>query len=441
MKKRIGILILFLLTALTAAGCTMQTVEQMYCVPRRSQSFDHVQSAMDMAMVGLEFAAPVSGENQQTVQLADLDGDGEDEYILFARNPSQIPLNILIFDTDEEGKCYLQEVLELQGAAFEKVEYVDLDGTPGLEMIVGRQLSNQLQGNLAVYSFSSGRAHKLMASQYVHFLTSDLDGNNDSELLVIQSGAAGQPGEERAVAISYHFGDDGMERSMEVKLSAPGTSVERILEGQLESGAPAVFVSSAVASDAIATDVLCVQQGKLLSLLSQDSSVMALRNYYVYPSDIDGDGATEIPSLIPMRAVNPYGIPDSQFLISWYSVDQQGGTHDKLYTFHEYGGGWYLELDPAWAERISVDRSGNTYTFYFWQEEQINPDPLFTLYVFTGSDRDQLAGSEGRFPLLRMEGVAYGAELYDTAVRCHVTEEYLKNCFHLIRQDWKTGET
>ena len=440
MKKRIGIPGLFLLAVLLMAGCTMQTVEQMYCVPKRSQSFDHVQSAMDMAMVGLEYAAPVSGENQQTVQLADLDGDGEDEYILYARNASQVPLNILIFDTDAEGRCYLQEVLELQGSAFEKVEYVDIDDLPGLELVVGRQLSDQLQGNLSVYSFVDGRAEKLMSVKYVHFLTCDMDKDKSSELLVIQSGESGQPGEERAVALAYHYGDGEMVRSMEVKLSAPGTSVERILEGRLQDGSPAVFISSAVADDAIATDVLCMKGNKLVSLMNTDSSVMALRNYYVYANDIDGDGVTEMPSLIPMPTLSSYGVPDSQYLICWYSMDTGGNRHDKLYTFHEYGGGWYLKLDPAWADRISVEKSGNAYTFFLWGEEKA-AEPLFTLYVFTGNDRDQQAGSDGRFSLLRKEGVAYGAQIHEAGERCKVTEEYLKTCFHLIRQDWQTGET
>lgn len=213
MKRLLAILSLFLLTALLFAGCTMQTVEQMYCVPRRSQSFDHVQKAMDMAMVGLEYAAPVSGENQQTVQLADLDGDGADEYILFARNPSQAPLNILVFDTDVDGSCYLMDVIELQGTSFQKVEYVEIDGVPGLELVVGRQLSDQLQGSVTVYSFGEGRGQRLLNVGNAHFLTTDLNRDGSSELFIIQSAESVQSGDSRAIASAYCFEDGGMERS------------------------------------------------------------------------------------------------------------------------------------------------------------------------------------------------------------------------------------
>ena len=76
---RISKLLLVLAIALTLSGCAMRTVDQMYALPKRSQAYSNLQSAIDQAMTGLEYAAPSAGENQQTVQQADLNGDGLDE--------------------------------------------------------------------------------------------------------------------------------------------------------------------------------------------------------------------------------------------------------------------------------------------------------------------------------------------------------------------------
>ena len=76
MKKRILLLVLATLTALLFTGCAMRTVEEMYALPKRSEEFNEMQSAIDTAMYGMTYASPHSGENQQTVQMADLDGDG-----------------------------------------------------------------------------------------------------------------------------------------------------------------------------------------------------------------------------------------------------------------------------------------------------------------------------------------------------------------------------
>lgn len=441
MKKRMGLAALFLTTAMLTGGCAMRTVEQMYDVPRRSQSFSHVQSAMDMAMVGLDYASPISGENQQTVQLADLDGDGVNEYVVFARSETRTHLDVLIFDTDEEGNCYLAECIELNGSVFERVEYVDIDGIPGSELVVGRQVSDQVMGAVCVYSFATGRAEKLLSTNYAHFLTCDLDQDRQHEVMIIRPGASGEAGEGRALALRYEYRQGEMERSMEIQLSATADNVKRIVEGKLQDGAPALFVSSVVGDSSIATDVLAVDEGKLRNLVGAGGSVSALRNYYVYATDIDEDGIMEIPSLIPMQSVTARASGESQYLIRWDSLNRKGERQEKRYTFHDYAGGWYLQLDPAWATRISAEKEGNTYLFYLWDQEGVDAEALFTLYVFTGSDRDQAAAQEDRFPLYRKEGTAYAAKLHKAAVGYGLTEEYLQSSFHLIRQDWKTGET
>ena len=77
MNRRIWLLML-LLVVLTFSGCALRTVEDMYCLPKRSEAYNQLQSAIDVAMVGLEYASPESGANRQTVQMAELDGDGSE---------------------------------------------------------------------------------------------------------------------------------------------------------------------------------------------------------------------------------------------------------------------------------------------------------------------------------------------------------------------------
>ena len=161
MKKRILLLIALLFTALLLGGCAMRTVEEMYALPRRSEEFNHLQTAIDAAMEGLTYSAPISGENQQTVQTADLDGDGVDEYLVFASGDSQRPLQVLIFRQNPDGNCSLFQVIQSNGTAFEQVEYVQFDERPGCELIIGRQVSDQVLGSVSVYSFSGGSAMTL----------------------------------------------------------------------------------------------------------------------------------------------------------------------------------------------------------------------------------------------------------------------------------------
>ena len=136
--------VILLLTA-----CNMRTVEDLYCVPKRSEEFTNLQSVMDAAMAGLEYSSPLSGEHQQTVQMADLDGDGEEEYLLFAKGSAEKPLKILIFSGD--GESYeLLDTIESNGSAFDQVEYIRMNDRPGYELVVGCQVSDQVLRSVSV---------------------------------------------------------------------------------------------------------------------------------------------------------------------------------------------------------------------------------------------------------------------------------------------------
>ena len=441
MKKRILLPMLTMLMVLLLTGCAGRTVEDMYALPKRSVEYSHLQTAIDTAMYGMTYASPQSGENQQTVQMADLNGDGTDEIIVFAKGATEKPLQVLIFTQDENGRVRTMETIGSNGLAFEQVEYVDFDEEPGSELVVGIRVGDQVQRSVSVYTFKNGDAELMLMNGYSKFVTCDLDQNGRSELMVLR------PGEEETqwgTAVLYHYGSGQIERSAEMSLSEAPENIRRIMQGKLENRSPAIFIASAVDRDAVVTDVLTIKDNQLVNLaFSSDvnTSVQTLRNYYVYADDIDEDGVVEIPSIIAMKPVSYWSETEEKYLLRWYSFDDNGWEYDKLFTFHNYVGGWYLRLDNSWAGRITVEQFNGVFAFYLWDESYKVATPLFTVYVFTGSSRDEEAVKDGRFALYRSEGIAYAASLSQAAAEYEITEDYLIESFRLIRQDWQTGET
>lgn len=439
MKKKILFLLLSL-TALLLTGCAMQTVEEMYAVPKRSAEYSSLQFAIDAAMVGRTYAAPVSGDNQQSVQMADLDGDGVEEYLVFAMANSDKRLQVLIFRQEEDGACSLWEVIESSGAAFEQVEYIHFDQVPGCELVIGSQVSDQVLRSVSVYSFSKGTAEQLLMVGYSKFLTCDLDGNDRKELMVLRPGEAEAT---RGMAVLYSSRGGQIERSVETELSKEVTHIRRITASKLQDGTPAVFVASSVDEKAIVTDIFALKEGKFTNIsfsTEADTSIQTLRNFYVYAEDIDEDGVLELPSLLTMKAVSHWEDEEEKFLLRWFAMDLDGREVDKLFTFHYYVGGWYVQLDKEWASRVSVEQGSGVYIFYMWNESYQEATPLFTIYVFTGGTRDEDAVKDGRFAVYRTEGVAYAGKLEPAAAEYGITEEYIINSFRLIRKDWRAGE-
>ena len=440
MKKKILLLIGAMLSALLLTGCAMRTIDELYAPPKRSEEYSRLQSAIDIAMAGLEYSAPLTGENQQAVQMADLDGDGVEEYLVFARGNSDNPMQILIFSQLEDGDVQIEEIITSNGSAFELVQYVEIDGKPGLELVVGRQVSDQLMGSVSVYSFSSGRAERLVNAGYSKLMTLDLGGSDQKELLLIQRGESDQA---NAVVVLYRYRNKSMVRSVEVELSRPAANVKQVTGGKLQCGTPAVYVTSAMEGDSVRTEVLTVLNDRFtkLSVMDPSENIMGtLDNYYVYPDDVDEDGIMEIPGLIPVKPLYTMWNEEEQFLIRWYSVDKDGQQQDKLYSFHRFSEGWYLTVVQDWIGRLTVNQVGSTFVFYMWDEDYKEAFPVFTIYALSGSDRQTQATEDGRFILQTGEDVIYAARLEADVSQYGIDQTYLMSNFHRIHQDWNTGE-
>lgn len=440
MRKRI-VLIMAVLTALLLTGCGLRTVEEMYALPKRSHEYSQLQAAIDRAMAGMTYSAPVSGDNQQSVQSVDLDGDGVKEYLVFASDNSDKPLKVLIFADTGDGSCRHVETISSNGAAFEQVEYVELDGRPGCELIIGRQVSDQVLRSVSVYTYENGAAQQQMLVGYSKFLTCDLDDNGLGELMVIRPGEAQT---QRGMAVLYSFQGSHVERSAETEISKDPSNIRRITHARLQDGTAAVFVASSADRLAIVTDVFAIQRGKFANITysaEADTSVDTLRNYYVYADDIDEDGVMELPGLLSMRPVSETVNKRQDFLLRWFSLDVNGLEMDKMYTFHNLADGWYVKIDSALATQITVEEKQDTYSFCVWDPDTDEAIPVYTIYVLAGANRDEECVSNGRFALYRTESVSFAARLESAAENYGITENSLKNSFRVIRQDWRTGET
>lgn len=437
--KKLKLISLFLAVCLLS-GCGMRSVHELYRIPKRSEEYKNLQSAIDSVMGTLEYCSPLSGEHPQTVQMADLDGDAVPEYLLFAKGKTEKPLHILIF-REVNNEYVLSDTIQSAGAAFDVVQYARVDDRPGYELIVGHQVSDQVTRSVTVYTFDQGKASALMNANYTKFVTCDLNADGRTGLLLLRPGEAT---EQNGVAEAYYYSNGSMERSNEVSMSQPVERIKRIINGYIHGGGAAVYVASAVGESAIVTDVFTLVNNLLSNIsFSNESgtSVQTLRNYYVYADDIDEDGVVELPDLNTMNL--PFGASASsvQYVIRWYAMAADGSEIDKKYTYHNFQSGWYLTLDGAWAKRLAVIQQGSVYEFYIWNETYDNVEKIMTVFSLSGENRDEEAISQNRFVLYAGDKMTYAVNLEVASAAYHITQDTLQKSFHLIHHDWKNGET
>ena len=122
-------------------------------------------------------------------------------------------------------------------------------------------------------------------------------------------------------------------------------------------------------------------------------------------------------------------------------MSSSGVKTDKRNTYHNFVGGWYIHLDIPEIGRIYVQQSGNSYEVFIWDSAFSQKELLLTIYAITGQNREEQAVSGNRFVLRSGESTVYAAKLEAVSAAYGITRDKTIRGFHMILQDWKTGET
>ena len=119
------------LLLLLLSGCSLKSPEQLYELPEPPEDYKNLQSTITQVQTDLsleysssvEYAAPLSGDNTQTVQLLDLDDDGAQESAVafFRVANAENPLMIYIFHQQADGQYEVYAVIEGGGSAISSI--------------------------------------------------------------------------------------------------------------------------------------------------------------------------------------------------------------------------------------------------------------------------------------------------------------------------------
>lgn len=434
MRLKYRRMLLLLLLTMLFSGCVAKSPDQLYTLPRQPDSYSELQAAIAAAVSGdIVYSAPVSGENRQSVQMQDLDGDGTDEALVFAKGNGELPMKIFVFRKSISGEYSLSSTMESEGTSFDRVSYTQIDGSPGLEIIVGCSISDQLLHSLSVYTFENNMTVKLVSANYTAYTLADLNADGRTDLFVLK--ARSEP--EGFVAELYCYRDGALMREPELELSSCG-DLKRMISGYAEPELPAVFVAVQTDDGIMNTDVFTMSGGRFINIAKDtDSTTVTARSYPVYATDIDSDGIMELPDVIAL------GNDPVHQVIYWYNLGETGKKTVKRLTYHDFSGGFYLILDDVWMSRLQItsESSGSEGTILrFYLMEAVEENLLFALYQSSGPDRKNALASEMRFLIYEQSDICFTAELGSKAEDCGVDRDNLSERFQLIHTDWNTGE-
>ena len=450
--QRIFLLGMLLLLVLLGTGCSglpkvTLNPHDLYSLPKLPTKYTELNNLLNQIVEGgAEFAAPTSGTNIQTVQMLDLNGDGNDEALAFFRNSAdEKPLKIYIFTAD--GDSYEQStVIEGSGTSIYSIEYSDLDGDGLIELLVGWKVTTEQQA-LSVYALRpSGTEELIRGTDYVKYRAADLNPDQRKELVVLH---ADREGNGVADYYSWRAGGLAVESSARISMNMAELSGQqgRVVSGALQDGTPALFVTGVGESARAITDILVMKDKEftnvVLSAVTGVSTEITLFRA-LFPTDINGDGVTEVPWPVPLPTWDDE--EGSYQRIEWRAYDINGQAETVLSTYHAIEDGWYLRLPENWGDHILVSRNAApgeiSVTFYARSESGEPVEAVLRITAITGSDRENRAVRGNRFSLKRWEETIYVAELLEgnESWQYRITEDEVCAAFNLIDTEWVSGD-
>ena len=434
---------------LAAGGCGFSlSPEDLYSLPQLPEEYTELNIRLNQVMEsGAEYAAPVSGNNIQPVQLEDLNGDGEEEAVAFFRNAAdERPLKIYIFTP--RGQSYEQAaVIEGTGTSIYSVAYEDLDQDGWKELLVGWRVNTDLQA-LSVYTLHSGEPEELISGiSYVKYAVSDLNGDELEELVVLRSDQDGN-----GLADYYCWQEGTLQPRISARITSTMAELSqqgRVKNGTLADGTPALFVTGVEESSVMATDILAVRNEELVNILLSDVTGVTSEVApfcALYPEDINGDSVTEVPH--PVATAAGAAEDDSaSHRIDWYAFSSDATSSIAIRTYHSMEDGWYLVLPDSWIGQVMFSRTvgtdENTVTFSYRQGGTEDLREFLRISRLTGSGREARAARGGRMILRRQPEVIYTAEFLDAdgGWDYAMDEEELREAFNLITTEWAPSDS
>ena len=269
----------------------------------------------------------------------------------------------------------------------------------------------------------------------------DMDRDTRTDVLVTRMDVGGLSSQVEL----YGWKDGAMTSLAVTELSAGITSLSRIRSNYLagQYNQPAIYISSTLADNSRAIDVVSFIDGQLVNVAMDVSTGVSRENIQGYtevnPTDINGDSVAELPSPSQLPT---YGESSSSnfWLIDWAQYDERGNRSHVLTTYHNVSDGWYLTIPESWRDQITISRNDQVtgrreVIFSHWQGEDREPQPFLSIYRMASS-RSSSMEEDGWIALREEENVVYAASFHQDGWDSGLDEMDLMERFNTIRTSW-----
>lgn len=443
--RRVGTFIVLFVLLLSLCGCTpiFSPTDSLLIPPQLPKNQTALQAAFERAFgEGLPYKSPVSGKYHSAFIIEDIDGDADEEALIFYQ-PDLMSDDIRFAVMDKvNGDWVHTSSMDGFGAEVYSVDILDMDADGKMEVVICWRSSDSETSSVSVYipggeSFTLSR---LFSTAYAKMQLADLDRDGKQEMILLSL----YPVSGGRLAVASILGKQN---------NSITTLARRTLDSEIrafddmiicpDEGGSTIFIDADKSAGKLTEIVLWDAETKtILEPLSDPDKDLCEITGRVEPipvRDLDGDGVPEIPSQTELAYSevwrNGVRLKTTMYKTSWFSY-QDGDFVSVRETILHPDSGWMFTIPEGWDGQFTTysDLSENKWNFYITDENTDEQEYLFSVIFTTQTRWNSSDSSRYRsYSLLTSEGQSciYINGLNEQS-RLQVRKSDLQNAFSYI---------
>lgn len=445
-KKVISIL-LCIAMILLCSGCSLNffSVESLMSPPSQSGKNGEVEKAFKKLMgeKNVQLITPQSGDYQTAFVLFDVNGDKQEEAIVFYTDSAiDTPVRMAFMECIN-GTWVISADVKGAGSGIFDITFSDMDNDGDYEIIVGWTLFDTKTAKIAsVYEVAVGETGvftlNTLGSEYYNFKSmTDFNGDEKEDLVIVYLDDTGelQKSYFRCFSISKNnefvkYGD--------VKLDTHISSVSEIQYDTVGRGNEMfkrIFIDCIKTEASMFTEVLYWDSEDLKIIRDVKNPVSTtLRSSKIFCRDIDGDGLLEIPSNTKLNGdenlltVKKSGKNFTFTMLEWLNCDGDK-SEGNVYTLFNPIDIYLYRVTRVNDVTVYYDALAQALKFCLWDnEKELVKDELLSISFRKENDELEAKGNK----LIKTELGTFYYSITPYGDDFGITDEGVKSSFITI---------
>lgn len=444
MKRAMALLLAAALFCLSGCSLTPASMESLLSPPVRTEEQSEIyQALLGSVNTNISLVYPRSGEYTSAFVVEDIDGDGQEDALVFYRDQSQatstgsVRMNFLV---QRDGSWVSTHDISLQNAT--EVEKMQLLREEGITyLVVGFNQSSSSEKLLKVYVYSQEYGpEECLSENCSNFMVTDLNGDGVSDLFMISAPPVSDNVVREVTGILWKLQNGQFVEDSTVRMNSRAMEYLNLNQGWVEQeSTSALYLDSQIGTGSEGTEIICYQNGQLVDLMvganaEEDRAAITYRPSGYSCLDLDHNGCYEIPSPSLFPGYTNEDSTQSLSYIVWSNY-RRGNLVPTAITYTNYLLNYHFYLPDSWVGAISAtwDSTTNEITFFRYQDTIRQQDEvLLKIRVFTRSDWEDRSPASHYVRLAQNGQLVYSYELFETGSNLDLSDQEVQQHFTLM---------